>query len=132
MEGLLKSLLIVFIGVVVAFGFSTVGFAVEHKGPVGNQQMSTIPGKNVEHKELGKMETATGKVTSVDPQGKAITISEKIGGNETMDVGTIVSKDTVVKINGKEASLGDIKVGETVTIHYLKSNDLYAKEIAEG
>ena len=45
--------------------------------------------------EMGKMETATGVVTSVDPQGTAITILWKVA-NEELDVGTIVTKDTVV------------------------------------
>ncbi len=54
--------------------------------------------------ESGKMETATGKVTSIDPQGKGITISAKMGGKEAMDVGTVVDKDTVVKIKEKKPS----------------------------
>jgi Cu/Ag efflux protein CusF len=79
--------------------------------------------------ESGKMETATGKVTSIDPQGKAITISAKMGGKEAMDVGTVVDENTIVKVKGKKATLDDIKVGDTVTIRYLKSDNLYAKEI---
>jgi hypothetical protein len=63
------------------------------------------------------------------PSRKAITISEKIGGKKTMDVGTVVDKDTVVKVKRKEATLKDIKAGDTVTIRYMRSNDLYAKEI---
>jgi len=78
--------------------------------------------------EMGKMETATGVVTSVDPQGTAITITWKVG-NEALDVGTIVDKDTVVKVKGKTATLQDIRVGDTVTLRYLKSDNLYAKEI---
>ncbi len=46
-----------------------------------------------------------------------------------MDVGTVVDKDTIVKVKGKEASLKDVKVGDTVTVRFLRSNDLYAKEI---
>jgi Cu/Ag efflux protein CusF len=78
--------------------------------------------------EKGKMETASGKVTSIDPQGKAITINAMVG-NQALDVGTAVDKDTVIKVGGKTATLKDIKVGDTVTIRYLRSNDLYAKEI---
>lgn len=52
--------------------------------------------------ESGKMETATGKVTSIDPEGTAITISANMGGKEAMDVGTIVDKDTIVKVKGKK------------------------------
>ncbi len=81
-------------------------------------------------REMGKMETATGQVTSVDPQGTAITISWKVG-KETLDAGAIVDKDTKVKVKGKAATLQDIKVGDTVTIRYLKSDNLYAKEITK-
>lgn len=76
----------------------------------------------------GKMETATGKVMSIDPQGKAITISTK-AAEEAMDVGVIVNDETVIKVKGKKAALSDIKAGDTVKIKYLRSNDLYAKEI---
>lgn len=80
--------------------------------------------------ETGKMETATGVVTSVAPQGTAITIDWKVG-NEVFDVGTIVDQGTVVKVGGKVATLQDIKVGDTVTIRWLKSDNLYAKEITK-
>jgi hypothetical protein len=80
--------------------------------------------------ETGKMEAVNGKVTAIDPQGKAITLSAKVG-KEATDVGTIVDKDTVIKIKGKIAILKDIEVGDTVTIRYLRSDDLYAKEIVK-
>jgi len=75
-----------------------------------------------------KMETATGKVTAVDPEGKGIVIMVGIG-DKAMDVGTVVGSDTVVKIKGKQASVSDIKVGDMVTIKYEKSTDLFAKQI---
>ncbi len=81
--------------------------------------------------EKEKMETATGKVTSVDPQGTAITISVKAGGGGTMDVGTIVNSDTKVRVKGKQAALSDIKEGDNVTIRYVRTDDLYAKEISK-
>jgi len=80
--------------------------------------------------EKGKMMTATGKVMSVDPQGTAITISAKTG-KQMEDVGAIVNEQTVVKVKGKKASLSDIKPGDTVQIRYLKSDNLYAKEITK-
>ena len=80
--------------------------------------------------QIGKMETETGKVTSVDPWGKAITISAK-AGKETMDVGAVVDNDTLIKVKGKTATLRDIRVGDTVTVRYLKSDNLYAKEITK-
>ena len=78
--------------------------------------------------EKGKMETATGKVMSVDPQGKAVTISAK-AGKQIMDIGVIVNDQTVVKVKGKKASLSDIKAGDTVKLKYLRTDNLYAKEI---
>jgi Cu/Ag efflux protein CusF len=81
--------------------------------------------------EKEKMETATGKVTSVDPQGMAITISVNAGGGGMMDVGTIVNSDTKVKVKGKTAALSDIKEGDTVTIRYVRTDDLYAKEVSK-
>ena len=80
--------------------------------------------------EGGKMETATGKVTAIDPQGKAITISA-MAGKEAMDVGAIVDKGTVIKVGGKSAALNDIKVGDTVTIRYLRSDNVYPREITK-
>ena len=38
---------------------------------------------------------------------------------------------TVIKVGGKAATLQDIKVGDIVTIRYLKSDNLYAKEITK-
>ena len=66
----------------------------------------------------------------VDPQGTAITIDWKVG-KEALDVGTIVDNGTVIKVGGKTATLQDIKVGDTVTIRYLKSDNLCAKEITK-
>ena len=80
--------------------------------------------------EMGKMQTATGEVTSIDPQGTAITVSWKVG-KQALDVGAIADKDTMVKVKGKAATLQDIKVWDTVTIRYLKSDNLYAKEITK-
>ncbi|HEX2965426.1 MAG TPA: hypothetical protein VHO84_06555 [Syntrophorhabdaceae bacterium] len=80
--------------------------------------------------ETGKMMTATGKVTNIDPGGNAITI-DTTAGNATMNVGTIVSDDTRITVRDKPASLDDIKEGDTVTIRYLKSDDLYAKQITK-
>jgi Cu/Ag efflux protein CusF len=71
-----------------------------------------------------KMETVTGKVAAIDPEGKGIVVMKG-----AMDVGTIVSPDTMIKVKGKKAALGDIKVGDKVTVKYERSNDLYAKQI---
>ncbi len=80
--------------------------------------------------EMNKMETETGKVIAVDQHGTAMTLLAKVG-KEVMDVGVIVDGNTVVKANGKPATLRDIAVGDVVTVRYLKSDDLYAKEIVK-
>ena len=66
----------------------------------------------------------------VDPQATAITISWNVG-KEALDVGTIVDNGTLIKVGGKSATLQDVKVGDAVTIRYLKSDNLYAKEITK-
>ena len=77
-----------------------------------------------------KMESVTGKVSAVDPEGKGIVVM-KGSGDSAMDVGTIVSPDTVVKVKGKKASISDIKAGDMVTIKFERSTDLFAKEIVK-
>ncbi len=81
--------------------------------------------------ESGEMRSVTGKVIAVDPEGNGIVVSAKIGAKGSMDVGTVVDTSTVVKVAGKKAELGDIKTGDTVRLRYLKSDDLYAKEIVK-
>jgi hypothetical protein len=80
--------------------------------------------------QQGTMRTVTGKVVAVDDAGKGIVVSTPIGNNQVMDVGAIVNAETVIKVAGKKASLSDIKVGDTAKLRYLKSDDLYAKEIS--
>ncbi len=50
-----------------------------------------------------------------------------------MTVGTVVTQETKFMVKGKDMPLSDlpkdVKVGDTVTLKYEKSNDLYAKEI---
>jgi hypothetical protein len=75
-----------------------------------------------------KMETAAGKVIAIDPDGKAIVIV-KGSGYSARTVGTIVSRDTIVKVKGKKAALGNIKVGDRVIIKLERSDNQYAKQI---
>jgi hypothetical protein len=80
--------------------------------------------------DMGKTRTATGKVTSVDPQGTALTITTG-AGKAMMDVGVIVDKDTAIMVKGKKAALDAIKVGDRVTITYAVTDNLYAKRIVK-
>jgi hypothetical protein len=74
----------------------------------------------------------TGKVTAIDPAGKAIVITAG-EGKAAMDVGTVIQPDTVLMVKGKKVPLANlqdnVQVGDTVTLKYIKTNDLYAKEI---
>ena len=54
--------------------------------------------------ELGKLE-ATGKVISIDPYGKSITISAKVGAKK-MEVETIIDKNAVIKVKEGEQLSG--------------------------
>ena len=79
-------------------------------------------------------ETKTGKVIAVDPEGKAIVID--VGtGKEALDVGTIIKEDTKLMVKGKSVPLSglqkEVKVGDRVTIKYVRTDDLYATEIVK-
>jgi hypothetical protein len=78
--------------------------------------------------EKEKMYRASGKVTAIDPDGIGIVISEMAGGKELV-VGTIIDKDTMIKGGGKKITLDQIKVGDMVTLVYIRTDDLHAKEI---
>jgi hypothetical protein len=86
------------------------------------------------HSAPARVESQTGKVTAVDPEGKGIVIS--VGSGEAaLDVGTIVQPDTKLMVNGKNepiSSLNDrVEVGDTVTLSYARTDDLYAKQIVK-
>ena len=75
-----------------------------------------------------RMETATGKVTAIDPAGKAIVIVQG-KGYSARTIGPIVGSDTVIKVKGKKTDLNSIKVGDKVTIKLERSDNEYAKQI---
>ncbi len=82
----------------------------------------------------GKMETFSGPVKAVDPDGKAIVIeSSAIKGGLT--VGAIVTSDTVLMVKGKKMAITDltkeIKEGDQVALKIERTTDLYAKEISK-
>ncbi len=72
--------------------------------------------------------SATGKVTAIDPDGLGIVIAAKAGEKE-LTVGAIIGKETIFKSGGKKIAPDQIKVGDTATVVYEKSTDLFAKEI---
>ncbi len=78
------------------------------------------------------MKTVTGKVSHVDPQGKAIVVT--VGsGKDMMDVGAIVEPDTKLMAGGKNTAISGlnetVKDGDTVTLEYMVTDNIYAKEI---
>ena len=81
-----------------------------------------------------KTESFTGKVTSVDPDGKAIVV-ESGTGKTALTVGAIVTPTTVLMVKGKKAAIADlgkeVKVGDMVSLKISRTTDLYAKEISK-
>ena len=78
------------------------------------------------------MKTVTGKVSHVDPRGKAIVVT--VGsGKDMMDVGAIVGPDTILLVEGKNVPISGlaemVKDGDMVTLHYIVTDNVYAKEI---
>ncbi|MGA3174963.1 MAG: hypothetical protein ABSE25_11130 [Syntrophorhabdales bacterium] len=81
-----------------------------------------------------KTMSQTGKVTAIDPEGKAIVI-EAGKGKAALTVGAAIGSDTKLTVKGKNVPLSDlqkdVQVGDTVTLKYYKTDDLYAKQIVK-
>lgn len=79
----------------------------------------------------GMTRSMTGKVIGVDENGKGISISSMVGGQEIV-AGAIVTEATTVHVKGRKAGIADIKVGDTVTLTYsYEKDDLYAKKVVK-
>lgn len=86
------------------------------------------------YSDPAQMSTQTGKVTAIDPEGKGIVIS--VGsGEQALDVGTVIQPDTKLVVKGKSVPLSnlqdEVRVGDTVTLSYARTDDLYAKQIVK-
>ncbi len=81
-----------------------------------------------------KMESFSGKVTAVDPGGKAIVV-ESGTGKAAITVGAIVGADTVLMVKGKKMPIADlgkeVKAGDMVGLKIERTTDIYAKEISK-
>ena len=67
--------------------------------------------------------TAGGEVTKVDAKGNTLVMNKTCcGGSEEMRF--TLKKDTKVLVNGKEATLADLKSGDKITIDYEKTDDV--------
>ncbi|GEM_PF-1680161 len=79
----------------------------------------------------GMTRSMTGKVIGVDENGKGISISSMVGGQEIV-AGAIVTEATTVHVKGRKAGIADIKAGDTVTLTYsYEKDDLYAKKVVK-
>jgi hypothetical protein len=81
-----------------------------------------------------RSESFSGKVTAVDPDGKAIVI-ESGKGKKALTVGAIVTPNTVLMVKGKKKAIADlakeVKVGDRASLKLSRTTDLYAKEISK-
>jgi len=76
--------------------------------------------------------TVSGKVTAVSSQAIVVDVGS---GKSMLDVGAIVQPDTKLMVGGKSASIEDlskdIMVGDTVTLKYTLTDNLYAEQITK-
>lgn len=74
--------------------------------------------------------TVSGKVAAVNPEAIVVDVGS---GTNMLDVGAIVQADTKVIVKGKGTPVADlaekVNVGDTVTLKYMATDNLYAKEI---
>lgn len=75
------------------------------------------------------LKTVTGEVISIDLNEKAILIKKTVGRHEYIN-GGIVNQETQITVGGKNATLEDIKVKDTVTLMMkIENEDVYVKKI---
>jgi hypothetical protein len=98
----MKRLLIVFVAVLMMFGFSAVAFAQGEKAATGSQS-TTVSEKKMESKE--KVMGFNGTVAAVDKIAKTIVVKGK-EGEKTFDV--------------SKATKAEILPGEVVTVKYME------------
>jgi Cu/Ag efflux protein CusF len=86
----------------------------------------------VSAEDARNVQSMTGTVIGVDPDGKGISVEGKLDGKAWV-VAATVTPETRISLKGKkDASLSDIKEGDKVNLKWTKTeNDLYATSIAE-
>ena len=79
----------------------------------------------------GNVQSMTGAVIAVDPNGNGISVEGKLSGKAWV-VAAIVTPETKISLKGKKsASLSDIKEGDHVILKWTRAeNDLYATSIS--
>jgi len=74
----------------------------------------------------------SGKVAAVNSQAIVVDVGS---GQQMLDVGAIVQSDTKLMVEGKTIPIADlsrdVKVGDTVTLRYALTDNLYAEQITK-
>ncbi|MFN3479794.1 MAG: hypothetical protein ACK415_05355 [Thermodesulfovibrionales bacterium] len=98
--------------VAMLFVLSVAGFALaaEKKEAAPAEKKEAAP---AEKKAPAKVKQVTGEVTAVDATAKTLTVKGKAG-----DVALTADDKTTVKIGKEKKALGDVKVGDKVTVRY--------------
>jgi hypothetical protein len=75
--------------------------------------------------------TAEGAVAKIDTQGSTLLVhkTKDCCGGGVEDVKYTLKKDTKITLNGKEASLADLKAGDKIKIDYENPNDVLALKV---
>ena len=80
----------------------------------------SVAGKTI---QPGEVRTAVGTVSAVDVQHSALVVETPTAKGD-LTIGVTMKKDAPVTRKGKNVGLGDIKVGENVTIKYGREADM--------
>ncbi|MGH7178510.1 MAG: hypothetical protein ACREJC_14130 [Tepidisphaeraceae bacterium] len=72
-------------------------------------------------------DTATGQLTKIDSKSSTIVVGNSCCGSK--DLTFTLKKDTKVLINGKEATLADLKAGDKVRVDFEKSDDVMSVSV---
>ena len=70
----------------------------------------------------GMVRTETGKVSAIDAKAPAIVVDAPLG-KKVLTIGVTMKKDAHITRKGKAVGLGDLKVGEKVSIKYTREDD---------
>lgn len=79
----------------------------------------SVTGKTI---QPGEVRTAVGTVSAVDAQQSALVVETPTAKGD-LTIGVTLKKDVPVTRKGKNVSLGDLKVGEEVTVKYGREGD---------
>ncbi len=76
--------------------------------------------------------TVSGKVAAISPEAIVVDVGS---GKNALDVGAIVQPGTKLTVNGKNAPVADlskdVSIGDTITLTYVMTDNLYAEKITK-